>query len=60
MTDSYHKERIEPGLKEDTEADLGDPFRKGVVTLQKTDIVDYSELLLYLKKYPKEVRGLAI
>lgn len=56
MTDC--KERIEAGVKKDTEENLR--FQKGVVTLQKTGVVDDSDLLPYLKKYHKEVRGLAI
>lgn len=56
MTDKYCKERIEAGFKKDTEAYLR--FQKGVVTLQKTGVVDYSELLLYLEKYPKKLEDL--
>lgn len=48
MTDKYCKERTEAGFKEDTEVYLR--FQKGVVTLQKTDVVNHSELLLYLEK----------
>lgn len=55
MTDKYCNERIEVGFKKDTEADLR--FWKGVVTSQKNG-VDYSELLLYLEKYPKKLGDL--
>lgn len=53
MTDKYCKERIEARFNMDTEAYFR--FRKGVVTLQKTGVVDYSELLRYLEKQPKKL-----
>lgn len=56
MTDKYCKERIEAGFKKDTEAYLR--FQKGVVILQKTGAVDYTELLLYLEKYSKKLGDL--
>lgn len=40
MTDKYCKEIIEGGFKKDMEAYLR--FKKGVVTLEKTGVVDYS------------------